>query len=55
MVGLTKVVRQQGDGSFMKLLNEIQEGYLDEEVDKALLLKFVAMGTSNYQQLAVHI
>lgn len=28
---------------------------LDEEVDKALLFRFVAKGTSNYPQRAVHI
>lgn len=55
MLELTKVLRQQSDESFIKLLNKIQEGNLDKEVGKALRLRFVAKGTSNHPQRAVHI
>ena len=55
MVELTEVARQQGDDSFIKLLNTVQEGGLDEDANKALLLRFVAKGISNYPQQAIHI
>ena len=55
MVELTQMVRQQGDNSFIELLNKIQKEDLDEKVDKALLLRFVSKGTSNYPNRAVHI
>ena len=35
MVELMEVVRQQGNNSFIELLNKIQKGDLDEKVEKA--------------------
>lgn len=55
MVELAKMVRQQGDNSYIKLLNKFGDGDFDEDADKAWLLRFVAKGTSNYPQRAVHI
>ena len=55
MVELMKVVRQQGNNSFIELLNKIQKGDLDEKVEKALLLRFVSKGISNSLNHAVHI
>ena len=54
MVELVEVVRQQGNNSFIELLNKIQKGDLDEKVEKALLLRFVSKGTSNSLNRAVH-
>ena len=39
-----EVVRQQTNDKLVKLLIKIREGDLDEEEDKALLLKFVVKG-----------
>ena len=55
MVELVEVVRQQGNNSFIELLNKIQKGDLDEKVEKALLLRFVSKGISNSLNRAVHI
>ena len=55
MVELMKVVRQQGNNSFIELLNKIQKGDLDEKVEKALLQRFVSKGASNSLNRVVHI
>ena len=55
MTELMEVVKQQGNNSFIELLNKIQKGVLDEKVEKALLLRFVSKGTSNFLNRAVHI
>ena len=55
MIELMEVVKQQGHNSFIELLNKIQKGVLDEKVEKALLLRFVSKGTSNFLNRAVHI
>ena len=46
----TKPLEQEGHHRFIKLLTKVREGDFDEEVDKSLLLRFVAKGMSNYLQ-----
>ena len=45
MVELTEVVLQRGDFEFMRLLNQIREGEIDDHVCKADTISFsIVMG-----------
>ena len=42
MIELTDVMRQRGNNSFIRVLNKIREGNINEDVEHALKAQFLA-------------
>ena len=53
MVELTEVMRQRGNHDFIKVLNQIKEGNIDEDVEHTLKAQFLE--TKLYPEHIVHM
>ena len=53
MVELTEVMRQRGNHDFIKVLNQIKEGNIDEDVEHTLKAQFLE--TKSYPEHIVHM
>ena len=55
MVELTEVIRQKGDSQFIDLLNKVQKGNDDDEVQSILKSELTSKDYPDYPINAVHI
>ena len=53
MVELTEVLRQRGDHDFIRVLNKIRKGSIDDDVEHTLKARFLE--TKSYPEHAVHM
>ena len=53
MVELNEVIRQRGDHDFIRVLNKIREGNIDEDVEYTLKARFLE--SKSYPEHAVHM
>ena len=53
MVELTEVLRQRGDHDFIRVLNKIRKGSIDDDVEHTLKARF--WETKSYPEHAVHM
>ena len=52
---LTEVMRQRGDTKFLYLLNKVQVGNLDEDVQKQIRERFIEESDINYSENVLHM
>ena len=52
---LTEVMRQRGDTKFIHLLNKIQVGNVDEDVQKQIRERFIEESDTNYPENVLHM
>ena len=52
---LTEVMRQRGDTKFIHLLNKIQVGNVDEDVQKQIRERFIEESDTNYPENVLHV